>query len=90
MRKISMILTAISIMANAIVVNAAPVPRESAPCNATEEKNCRCRKSYRQYFGRSAERLRICGCKGKSQMSLYLMLGLAVIQAVMPMESLLI
>ena len=38
MRKISMILTAISIMANAIVVNAAPVPRESAPCNATEEK----------------------------------------------------
>ena len=38
MRKMSIILTAISIMANAIVVNAAPVPRESAPCNATEEK----------------------------------------------------
>ena len=38
MRKISIPLTAISIMANAIVVNAAPVPRESAPCNATEEK----------------------------------------------------
>ena len=38
MRKMSIILTAISIMANAIVVNAAPVPRESAPCNATKEK----------------------------------------------------
>lgn len=38
MRKISIILTAISIIANAIVVNAAPVPRESASCNATEEK----------------------------------------------------
>ena len=38
MRKISIILTTISIMANAIVVNAAPVPRESVPCNATEEK----------------------------------------------------
>lgn len=36
MRKISIILTVISIMANAIVVNA--VHRESAPGNATEEK----------------------------------------------------
>ena len=38
MRKISIILITISIMASAITVNAAPVPRESAPCNATNEE----------------------------------------------------
>ena len=38
MRKVSIILIAISIIASAIVVNAAPVPRESAPCNATEHQ----------------------------------------------------
>ena len=37
MRKLSMFLIAISIMASAITANAAPVPRESAPCNASSE-----------------------------------------------------
>ena len=37
MRKISIILITLSIMASAITVNAAPVPRESAPCKATNE-----------------------------------------------------
>ncbi|MBE7016323.1 MAG: hypothetical protein E7417_05860 [Ruminococcaceae bacterium] len=34
MKKLSIILIAIFIMASAATVNAAPVPRESAPCNA--------------------------------------------------------
>ena len=38
MKKLSIILITISIMASAVTVNAAPVPRESAPCNATEHK----------------------------------------------------
>ena len=38
MRKISVFLIVISIMASAFSVNAAPVPRESAPCNATEHQ----------------------------------------------------
>ena len=38
MKKLSVILITISIMASAITVNAAPVPRESAPCNATEHQ----------------------------------------------------
>ena len=38
MRKISIFLIAISIMASTFSVNAAPVPRESAPCNATEQQ----------------------------------------------------
>ena len=36
MKKLSIILITISILASAVTVNAAPVPRESAPCNATE------------------------------------------------------
>ena len=38
MKKLSMVLIIISIMASAVTVNAAPVPRESAPCNATEHQ----------------------------------------------------
>lgn len=38
MRKISIFLIVISIMASTFSVNAAPVPRESAPCNATEHQ----------------------------------------------------
>ena len=38
MKKISIILITISLMASAVTVNAAPVPRESAPCNATEHQ----------------------------------------------------
>ena len=38
MKKLSIILIAISLIASAITVNAAPVPRESAPCNAKEEQ----------------------------------------------------
>ncbi|MBQ7096627.1 MAG: hypothetical protein IJN96_00970, partial [Clostridia bacterium] len=38
MKKLSMILITISILASAVTVNAAPVPRESAPCNATEHQ----------------------------------------------------
>ena len=38
MKKLSIILITISILASAITVNAAPVPRESAPCNATEHQ----------------------------------------------------
>ena len=37
MKKLSIFLITISLMASAIIVNAAPVPRESAPCNATNE-----------------------------------------------------
>ena len=38
MKKLSMILITISIMASSVAVNATPVPRESAPCNATEHQ----------------------------------------------------
>ena len=38
MRKIFIFLIAISIMASTFSVNAATVPRESAPCNATEHQ----------------------------------------------------
>ncbi len=38
MKKLSIILITISILASAFIVNAAPVPRESAPCNATEHQ----------------------------------------------------
>ena len=38
MKKLSIILITISILASAVTVNAAPVPRESAPCNATEHQ----------------------------------------------------
>ena len=38
MRKVSIFLIVISIMASAFSVNAASVPRESAPCNATEHQ----------------------------------------------------
>ena len=38
MKKIVTGLITISLMASAITVNAAPVPRESAPCNATEHQ----------------------------------------------------
>ena len=38
MKKLSIIFITISIMASAVTVNAAPVPRESAPCNATEHQ----------------------------------------------------
>ena len=37
MRKLSIFLITLSISASIITVNAAPVPRESAPCNATNE-----------------------------------------------------
>ena len=38
MKKLSIILITISLMASTITANAAPVPRESAPCNATEHQ----------------------------------------------------
>lgn len=38
MRKTSVFVIVISIMASTFSVNAAPVPRESAPCNATEQQ----------------------------------------------------
>ncbi len=38
MKKISVILIPISILVSAVTVNAALVPRESAPCNATEHQ----------------------------------------------------
>ena len=38
MRKVSIFLIVISIMASTFSVNAAPVPRESVPCNATEHQ----------------------------------------------------
>ena len=38
MKKLSIILITISIMASSVMVNAAPVPRESAPCNTTEHQ----------------------------------------------------
>lgn len=38
MKKISIFLIAVSIIASAVTVNAAPVPRESAPSNATEHQ----------------------------------------------------
>lgn len=38
MKKLSMVLITISIIASAVTVNAAPIPRESAPCNATEHQ----------------------------------------------------
>ena len=38
MKKLSIILITISILTSAVTVNAAPVPRESAPCNATEHQ----------------------------------------------------
>ncbi len=38
MKKLFIMLIAISILASAVTVNAAPVPRESAPCNATEHQ----------------------------------------------------
>lgn len=38
MKKLSIILITISILASTVTANAAPVPRESAPCNATEHQ----------------------------------------------------
>ncbi|HCB95965.1 MAG TPA: hypothetical protein DEP65_10420 [Ruminococcus sp.] len=38
MKKLSVFFIAISIMTSIVTVNAAPVPRESAPCNATKHQ----------------------------------------------------
>ena len=38
MKKLSIILITIALIESAITANAAPVPRESAPCNATEHQ----------------------------------------------------